>query len=305
MGKLKSNSEWQLEVSELVGNEYSFLEGYVNAKTKIKVRHNDCGYVYEVCPDKFRVGRRCPKCVGKYKRTNQDFLEWAKDTVGDEYSFLTPYKNLKTPIETIHNVCGHTYQMNPSHFIHGGKRCPKCAGNMKIDEEEFLERVYNLWGDEYEIVGKFVGYRDKITVKHVPCGKVYDVPALSLTKHRSCTCYTRSLGEMEVAKTLDLLKVEYEEEWRIGNRLRADFYLPKYRAIIEFDGKQHYEPRESFGGHTEFKKLVFRDSVKDHYCEYMDIPILRIPYWEYKNVQQLIEDFIIVLDKRRELSAFY
>ena len=28
----------------------------------------------------------------------------------------------------------------------------------------------------------------------------------------------------------------------------VDFYLPKYNLFIEYNGKQHYEPIEYFGG---------------------------------------------------------
>lgn len=300
MGKLKTNEEWVSQVYDLVGEEYTFLEDYVTARTLIKVKHNTCGHTYKVCPDKFRIGRRCPKCSGKYRRTNEDFLEWAKEVVGDEYTFLSPYVNLKTHIEVIHNECGYKYKMNPGHFIHSGKRCPKCAGVLKMTDAEYAEKVSAVWGDEYEILGKYDGYHKKIEVRHTPCGKIYNIPASSLLKRRSCLCSSRSLGEISVARVLDSLNVSYIEEWRIGNKLRADFYLPKYRAVIEFDGKQHFEPREAFGGEDAYREVVFRDKVKDHYCDYTSIKMLRIPYWRYSNIKEEVENFIYTLEREEE-----
>lgn len=50
------------DVMNLVGNDYSVLGTYKNASTKIRMKHNTCGTVYEVTPHNFKRGKRCPKC---------------------------------------------------------------------------------------------------------------------------------------------------------------------------------------------------------------------------------------------------
>lgn len=49
-------------VLDEVGEEYNFLECYVNMRTKIKVVHNKCGSQYKVAPHMFFKGTRCPQC---------------------------------------------------------------------------------------------------------------------------------------------------------------------------------------------------------------------------------------------------
>jgi hypothetical protein len=57
-----------------------------------------------------------------------------------------------------------------------------------------------------------------------------------------------------------------------------DFYLPKYRTVIEFDGKQHYEPMEYFGGIESYERLKINDKIKSDYCEENYIDLIRIRY---------------------------
>ena len=51
----KTNSAFIQEVQDLVGDEYTFLEPYVNNHTKIKVRHNVCQNTYLVRPNSFFI----------------------------------------------------------------------------------------------------------------------------------------------------------------------------------------------------------------------------------------------------------
>lgn len=61
--RTKTNETFLKEVYKLTGEEYSFLQNYVNSSTKIKVRHNLCGSEYLVRPNDFRKGHRCAKCA--------------------------------------------------------------------------------------------------------------------------------------------------------------------------------------------------------------------------------------------------
>jgi len=50
--KRKTHEEFIQEVYDLVGNEYTVLGKYINATTKILIRHNTCGHEYVVTPAK-------------------------------------------------------------------------------------------------------------------------------------------------------------------------------------------------------------------------------------------------------------
>jgi very-short-patch-repair endonuclease len=58
----KDTKYFKQEVYDLVEDDYTVLGEYTGANDKILMRHNKCGNEYEVTPDKFLRGRRCPKC---------------------------------------------------------------------------------------------------------------------------------------------------------------------------------------------------------------------------------------------------
>ena len=60
--KRKTTKQFRYEVEQLVGDEYSVLGEYVSASTKIKMKHNECGYIYKIAPNNFLIGNRCPLC---------------------------------------------------------------------------------------------------------------------------------------------------------------------------------------------------------------------------------------------------
>ena len=81
-----------------------------------------------------------------------DFEDRVYALVGKEYTVLGEYTGSLNKISMRHNLCGHTYEVKPSKFIHDGNRCPYCAGNRKKQNTtQFKARVYSLSGDEYTV----------------------------------------------------------------------------------------------------------------------------------------------------------
>ena len=72
-----------------------------------------------------------------------------------------------------------------------------------------------------------------------------------------------------------------------NHTLKLDFYLEEQgqKFAIEYNGIQHYEPVEFFGGESEFVKQQERDSEKKKYCQENNITLICIPY----NNEYLIE----------------
>ncbi len=76
--------------------------------------------------------------------------------------------------------------------------------------------------------------------------------------------------------------------------LRFDFYLPNFNICIEYDGIQHTQPVDYFGGQKEFELIQLRDEIKNTYCEQNDIHLLRVSYTQTdKHIELLINQFIV------------
>lgn len=100
-----------------------------------------------------------------------------------------------------------------------------------------------------------------------------------------------SKGEQHIAHLLEYNKIKYEREKTFedcinpesGYKLRYDFYLPDYNILIEYDGKQHFEPILYWDKTPDaFEKRKYHDQLKEDYAEKNNIKLIRIPYWELK-----------------------
>ena len=68
--------------------------------------------------------------------------------------------------------------------------------------------------------------------------------------------------------------------------------MPELNLCIEYDGRQHFEPVEFFGGKEQFKIQKINDKLKDTYCRNNNIDLLRIPYWEFDNIDEILDSFL-------------
>lgn len=154
----KTDEQFKKEVYELVGNEYTFLDAYVNNKTKLKVKHNKCGRIYKVAPHDFFKGGRCHTCSSKAQRkANTQFKQEVYDLVGNEYEFLDTYVNARTKLRVKHIECNNTYKVKPDSFLHGS-RCPYCSSPKG---ELIISKILNKLSIPYEPQKTFDDLKDK------------------------------------------------------------------------------------------------------------------------------------------------
>ena len=77
-----------------------------------------------------------------------------------------------------------------------------------------------------------------------------------------------SEGEIIIAEWLDEYGITYDKEKTFsalpGHRF--DFYLPNSRIVIEYDGEQHFEPIEMFGGEAGLIERQAKDARKNEFC---------------------------------------
>lgn len=100
-----------------------------------------------------------------------------------------------------------------------------------------------------------------------------------------------SRGEICIEEILDMAGLPFQEEYSFpdllapsGHPLRFDFAVldddGDLDFLIEYQGIQHYEAREKFGGYNGLRKQQFNDMLKREYCKNHHIPLVLIPYWD-------------------------
>lgn len=58
----KTHDEFILEVKTILGPEYTVLGNYVSRQTKVYMKHEICGTLYEATPCNIIKGKKCPHC---------------------------------------------------------------------------------------------------------------------------------------------------------------------------------------------------------------------------------------------------
>ena len=106
-----------------------------------------------------------------------------------------------------------------------------------------------------------------------------------------------SIGEQKVRQVLRESNLTFSEQHRFDDckfkyTLPFDFYIPSLNTIIEYDGEQHYRAVKGWGGEEYFQICKQRDVIKEEYCRDNNIRLIRIPYWEYDNIEQILEGLL-------------
>ncbi len=308
--KRKTAEQFEKEVFDLVGNEYTFFDKYKTNSVKLKIKHNKCGCIYYISPANFLKGRRCPNCFGVVKRSNKQWVKQVQNLVGDEYIFLEKYKDANTPLKILHNICGTIYKASPTSF-RKGHRCPNCKGGIKMSDDDFKRKVFLLVGNEYEFLEEYRNNHTNMPVIHNKCGQIFECSWAHFQNAKRCPyCKPKtSIGEYEIEKYLKAKGIIYKKQYYFNDcifigLLFFDFaiFYPNgdLAFLIEFQGKQHYQAVKGWDNEKQdiYSRLL-RDKRKRDYCSKHFIPLLEFSYRALKRnilIQELDEVFVPLLE---------
>ena len=118
-----------------------------------------------------------------------------------------------------------------------------------------------------------------------------------------CPNNKESKGEKKVRSYLESNNIKYRpqksfKKLRGKKKLKFDFGGKIYSKnwCIEFDGKQHFEKIDFFGG---FEKRRKYDIKKTKYCNDNEISLLRIDYTcDQNKIEKLLTNFFIKLNNK-------
>ena len=288
-------------VKSVEGDKYTVLS-FNNETKKYKMRHNKCGYEYEVNANAFKgMHRRCPKCNGGVKYTNDEFIAKFNEVSHGKFELLSPYINGHTKILIKHIKCGSTFESLPADFIFRHKdrildSCINCNGLKNKNTDIFKKEVYNLVGDEYTVLGEYVNNRQKILMHHNAenCkggkdNKFYVSPKTFITLHSRCPYCKASTGEKTIRTYLQQHKYNFSEHVRdlnclskSGRNLEFDFKInlnDNDFILLEYDGRLHFEPWNVGEEHElKLQKQQENDAIKDEFCKNNNYKLYRISY---------------------------
>lgn len=304
-GRKKCDSEKFIEKAiQTHGNKYDYSNvDYKTSKEKVNIKCNKHGIFEQVAQNHIN-GQGCSICSGNITLTNDKFIEKAKKIHGYKYDYsLVNYVNSKTKIKIICKKHG-IFNQNPTEHTSQKQGCPKCAGVGRTtidfinDAQEKHENKY-----DYSKV-TFKKYDEKISIICPIHGEFSQKPYIHLMGS-GCQKCSESKGERKIASFLVKNNINFEKQktfdnclnLKTGRLLKFDFHIPERNMCIEYDGEYYYEPwRLYFDKNTaneKFNEMKIRDQIKTEYCKNNNILLLRIPYFELKNIDIIISNYLL------------
>ena len=295
MPKRKTNEEFISEMKNINPN-IEILSEYINNKTKVKCRCLIDNCIWFAIPRHLLECHGCPNCKRKLlsKIKTLDYDEFVKrmNILHPNIKIIGDYVNSKTKMNCECLIDG-TQWLSSSANLFIGRGCPTCGLNsLKYGHQEFVDKLQKI-NPNIEILENYVHSTQKVKCRCSICGYMWFAEPRKLLEGRGCPKCNMSKGEIKISVFLDNNFINYIPQYKFDNckninKLSFDFYLPNHNICIEYDGKQHYEAIEYFGGKYMLSIQQNKDKIKTQYCQDNNIKLIRIPYWEFDNIDNIL-----------------
>ena len=293
--------------------EVSPLDLHIGTPIKVNVICDYCGEQYKTEYRLYNQGRDklekdcCFNCAYKKakeihgeKTINDSYNKLLKKAKEKGYKLITPkeeYTNQTTRIE--YECPKHGIQnMLASNFMkkYG---CPKCAGVLKGDAhrlsiEEVIKRIESIEGNILLNPEDYIKNSTRNLLVKCSCGNTFYTCISDYHKKYRCSKCTKSEsnGENKIRNYLQANNIKYIPQYKFKdckdkNCLPFDSYLIDKNMCIEFDGEQHYRPRH---GWSNFDYVQKHDKIKNDYCKYNNIKLIRIKYDQQDKINEILDN---------------
>lgn len=299
---------------ELVDDNYKLNDKLL----KWKCINDNCKEEFFARWSNIQTGYGCPYCVGQKAGISNCLAtlrpdlakQWHPTKNGD----LTPYDVTCRSKKEAWWQCPN----NPKHewlsIIYNrdrGNGCPYCiksqGGHTRSSEDYNLlvcsPHIAEEWNydkndkrpeDYTPVSGQHVWWK----CKKEECG--YEWKSRIADRHSGCGCpqCNESKGEKQLDCILTKYNISHDKQYEFNNLIGVGggllrFDVPVFcdqektnlRLLIEYDGIFHYKKQYDDDG---FETLKIHDELKNQYCKNNNIKLLRIPYWEFDNIEEII-----------------
>ena len=220
------------------------------------------------------------------------FIYWYNKIGHKKYYLLKNFTTINTPITLQCKNCGSIQNRKVKELLKNDK-CLSCERHLVVPKSQkaFIKQVNDKYGGEFEIIDEYKNSFIKVKVRHTLCGKVLSIrPHDLLSRTALCPICDKSKGEKAIEKFLIENNIDYLPQYRLKEFKRApyDFYLPQYNLLIEFQGRQHYEPVKKFGGEAQFQRQKEIDVKKSELAAQVNKELLIISYLDYSNINEIL-----------------
>ena len=314
--KIKRREETRYERVKNISNRLKKLEesDHFKIETDINKINSVDDYVDMICKNGHKTTMRI-KNIFFYKRCtcrlcsnmkNKEDSKLSKDEIikriskyGGKILNVDDYETTNTNnLKIICPICGKQFITSLGTFTaKNGNHCCEDCSNYKVTKKNMIQRIEKAGGSVKNPDDYIDPYTKNLYVSCPICHKYFLTSLNSFTQHGCQVCEgcrdSESLGEKKIKNYLIKNNIKFEQEKRFDDckdkyTLPFDFYLPDLNTIIEFDGQQHFEENHFFK-HSNIDIIKKHDNIKNLYCKKNNINLLRIPYWDFLNIEKILK----------------
>lgn len=293
MKKLYTIEEFIKKAKDCHTIQYDYAKiKYVDSKTKVCIVCPEHGEFWQA-PNKHLQGQDCPECAKKkikettLKNDTANFLKKAKEKFGNYYDLSkVKYINAKTKVEIICPIHG-SFWITPDRFLNSKIGCQKCAKNHRYTLSEWIDKAKVIHHNKYSY-DKNTIYKNSHQKMIITCPKHGDFEQEANSHLFGCgcpKCQIRLNQNRLYYKLVDRFcneEIQYEASPEWLERQFFDIYFPKHNIAIEYNGMQHYQAVDYFGGEESFKNCQRLDKLKQEKCLKNNCTLIIFKY-DYNN----------------------
>lgn len=305
-----------------ISNKVDIVSQYTSCVDDILVKCRKCGKVWSTKPEYLRVAvygcSDCDRRKAWNRKTHEQFMTEFYDTKNsDNFEVVSNYVDTHSKIKIKCKRCGYILNVTPHELRIRTYKCPNCDRNsIRINKSKNTKYIYKYRPDLVDLLknkedAQRYGIGSKMHVDWVceRCNKISSHPIYKVAEYGVKCPYCSdgvSMPNKIFRWLFDIKNIEYISEktfdWgKLDNKVfRYDFYLPKFKFIIEANGEQHY--KGSFCG-RKLEEQQKTDSIKEELALKNGI----LKYYQVdcsKSEKEFIKNSIINLDLLSELNIF-
>lgn len=292
MSKKKSQEEYENEV-KIINPNIKVIENYKGNKYSILHKCKIDGYEWYALPSNILRGHGCPKCYGNISYTQEEYIAKVYK-INPNIQVLGRY--IKNNISILHKCLIDNYEwMAKPNNILNGTGCPKCAGTIKKSQEEYISQV-NKVNRMIKVLGEYVNQNTKISHQCLKCNHIWEATPSNILSGRGCPVCHESKGEKKCKEIFDKYNIKYISQYTFNDLigdynilLKFDFGIlnnnNELQILIEYDGDFHF--RKVYKT-QKFELQQKYDKMKNQYCKYHNIKLIRISYLDFDKIEDII-----------------
>lgn len=290
----RTDESFRCELKLKYGDQYIPLTKYINTDNPMYFFHKDCGKVIRMRPVLLLNSSQCGNCYGTHKLSKLEVQQQLNAINKD--MFLIHSGTRKEKITLRYLSCGHK-QTSWFKYIQKYPECPTCKKQIerRTKAKNFAKQVNNL--GVVKVWGSYISDTNLVQVKCVKCGYIWSTNPGPLKSGHGCPVCKSSKGEGIISKLLNVYSISYQYPKQFKNLrgskkpLHYDFYIPSQNILIEYQGLQHYEPIDYFGGEKQFDRQQKHDQLKRDYARKNGYNLIEVPYIE--DTYEKIKEYLI------------